>query len=73
MSTWQPIGSLVEAHLVSVPPFVWCVDFGQVASEENSESGAYSWYGPAMVDWEDGTFPLLPATGRAAGSVGTER
>jgi hypothetical protein len=70
MSTWQPIGSMVEAHLVASPPYVWCVDFGQVASEENSESGANSWYGPAMVDWEDGTFPLLPASGTSAGGAG---
>ena len=72
MSTWQPIGSLVEAHLVAAPPFVWCVDFGQVASEENSESGAYSWYGPAMVDWDDGTFPLLPATGASLGGAAAD-
>jgi hypothetical protein len=72
MSTWQPIGSLVEAHLVAAPPNAWCVDFGQVASEGNSESGANSWYGPAMVDWEDGTFPLLPATGASKGGAGTE-
>lgn len=72
MSTWQPIGSLVEAHLVAAPPNVWCVDFGQVASEGNSESGANSWYGPAMVDWEDGTFPLLPATGASEGGAETE-
>ena len=71
MSTWQPIGSQVEAHLVASPPPVWCVDFGQVASEGNSESGANSWYGPAMVDWEDGTFPLLPAIGTSQAGVGT--
>jgi hypothetical protein len=60
LSTMAQVGSEVEANLVASPPYAWCVDHGLVASEANSDSGAYSYYGPFMVDWTDGTFPLLP-------------
>jgi hypothetical protein len=58
-STMAQVGSEVEADLVSGAPDVWCVDFGQVASEGNFENSR-SWFGAAMVDWTNGIFPLLP-------------
>ena len=60
LSTMAQVGNEVEANLVASPPYVWCVDHGLVASEGNTDAGAYSYYGPFMVDWTDGTFPLLP-------------
>lgn len=60
LSTRALVGSEIEADLVASPPYVWCVDHGLVASEGNTDDGAFSYYGPFMVDWTDGTFPLLP-------------
>ena len=70
-STMAQVGGTVEADLVATPPNAWRVDYGQVASEGNSEAGASSWYSSLAVDWTDATFPLLPsaASGGSANIV----
>lgn len=71
-TTWAQVGSEVEADLVASPPYAWCVDHGLVASEGNTDTGAFSYYGPFIVDWTDGTFPLLPGSGSSEGGEGED-
>jgi hypothetical protein len=59
-STWEQVGSTLSLAFTGSPSAVsnWVV--GQNANQWNT--GAYStWYGPVILDWTDGTFPLLPS------------
>jgi hypothetical protein len=58
-STMEQVGSTVSMAFAGSPPVVdyWCV--GQFSQGGNTQA-VYTWYGPVIFDWTDGTFPLLP-------------
>ena len=60
-STMQKVGSTLSLAFAASPPIVAYWQIGQSADQGNSEA-ANTWYGPAIFDWTDGTFPLLPAS-----------
>lgn len=59
-STMVQVGSTITLALISTPPYLDYWQIGQSSQGGNTESGKYTWYGPVMLDWTDGTFPLLP-------------
>lgn len=58
-STMEQVGSTISLAFVASPPAVayWAV--GQV-SQGGSTEATFTWDGPVIFDWTDGTFPLLP-------------
>jgi len=60
-STMVQVGSQVSKAFAGSPSVVAYWVLGQNASQGNTEAH-YTWYGPAIFDWTDGTFPLLPSS-----------
>lgn len=60
-STMVQVGSTITISLISSPPYLNYWTVGQSSQGGNTESGKYTWHGPVIFDWTDGTFPLLPA------------
>lgn len=58
-ATWAQVGTTVALAFGSSPPAAW---FWCVGGQENqgNQTAAYWLYGPTIIDWTDGTFPLLP-------------
>ena len=69
-STWEQVGVTVSRAFDASPTVVAYWVIGQNASQGNTEA-ASTWYGPAIFDWTDGTFPLLPSVG-PSGTVAYE-
>jgi hypothetical protein len=61
-STMAQVGSTITLALIASPPYLDYWTIGQSSQGGNTESGKYTWYGPAIFDWTDGTFPLLPGS-----------
>jgi hypothetical protein len=61
-TTWAQVGSTVSLAFAGSPPYLTYWTVGQHASQGNTEA-SYTWYGPVIFDWTDGTFPLLPTAG----------
>ena len=59
-STMIQVGSTVTVALIASPPYLDYWTIGQSSQGGNTEAGKYTWYGPCIFDWTDGTFPLLP-------------
>ncbi len=66
-STMMKVGSTLSLAFAGSPPAVSYWQIGQASDQGNAEA-AYSWHGPAIFDWTDGTFPLLPSA--AGGDAG---
>jgi len=60
-STMVQVGSTITLALIASPPYLSYWTIGQSSQGGYTESGKYSWYGPCIFDWTDGTFPLLPS------------
>jgi len=58
-STWTQVGSTASLSFGGTNPTInyWCV--GGAENQGNQTSASW-WYGPVILDWTDGTFPLLP-------------
>lgn len=75
-STMVQVGSTATVALAASPPYLSYWQVGQSSQGGYTEAGKYSWYGPVIFDWTDGTFPLLPeALGpsaiESAGAIGS--
>ena len=65
-STMVQVGSTVTLALIASPPYLDYWTIGQSSQGGNTESGKYTWHGPCIFDWTDGTFPLLPGAADAS-------
>jgi hypothetical protein len=59
-STMAQVGSTITLALIGSPPYLDYWQIGQSSQGGYTESGKYTWYGPVIFDWTDGTFPLIP-------------
>lgn len=67
-STMVQVGSTIDDDLAVSPSGVSYTAIGQHANQGNQEA-TYTWFGPAVFDWTDGTFPLLPGVATVYGTV----
>ena len=57
-STMAKVGSTISKAFGGSPPVVAYWSVGQSSQGGNTEA-TFTWFGPTIFDWTDGTFPLL--------------